>query len=71
MLRARFPIMAFTVRFKNKTTNAYAEVQYQAGAVLPKVNDRIISPFNDEKWINVIDIEGQISGSPYEILVQE
>jgi hypothetical protein len=63
--------MAFTVRFKNKTTGSYADVQYQSGAVLPKFNDRIISPFNDEKWITVIDVVGQISGSPYEIVIQE
>jgi hypothetical protein len=63
--------MPFTVRFKTRRTNASIDVQYQAGAVLPKVNDRIISPFNDEKWITVIDVVGQVSGSPYEIIVQE
>jgi hypothetical protein len=62
--------MPFTVRFKNRTTNASADVAYQAGAVLPQVNDRIINPFNDEKWTTVVDIAGQVSGSPYEIIVQ-
>jgi hypothetical protein len=42
----------------------------QAGAVLPNVNDRIISPFNDVKWTTVVDIAGQVLGKPYEIIVQ-
>jgi hypothetical protein len=63
--------MAFTVRFKNRKTNAFVEVPYQAGAILPQVQDRIASPFDDEKWITVVDVIGQVSGSPYEIHVQE
>ena len=64
-------IMAFTVRFKNRKTNAFVEVPYQAGAILPQVQDKIASPFDDEKWITVVDVIGQVSGSPYEIHVQE
>jgi hypothetical protein len=63
--------MAFTVRFKNRKTNAFIEVQYQAGAVLPKLHDKISSPFAEQKWTTVVDVVGQVSGSPYEIHVQE
>ena len=63
--------MAFTVRFKNRKTNTFVEVAYQAGAVLPKLQDKIVSPFSEEKWITVVDVVGQVSGSPYEIHVQE
>jgi hypothetical protein len=63
--------MAFTVRFKNRKTNAVIEVPYESGAVLPKLQDKIASPFGDQKWITVVDVVGQVSGSPYEIHVQE
>jgi|HubBroStandDraft_6_1064221.scaffolds.fasta_scaffold3277957_1 hypothetical protein len=63
--------MAFTVRFKNRKTNAVIDVQYQAGAILPNLHDRICSPFAEQTWTTVVDVVGQVSGSPYEILVQE
>lgn len=63
--------MAFTVRFKNRKTNTFADVSYQAGAILPTLQDKIASPFSEEKWITVVDVVGQVSGSPYEIHVQE
>jgi hypothetical protein len=63
--------MPFIVRFKNVKTGAYKDVLYKLGDVLPKVGDRIISPFNEEKWIAVVNIVGQVSGSPYEIDLKE
>ena len=59
------------MRFKNRKTNAFIEVSYEPGAVLPKLQDKIASPFGDQKWITVVDVVGQVSGSPYEIHVQE
>jgi hypothetical protein len=46
---------------------AYKDVPNKPRDVPPRVGDRIISLFDEEKWITVANIVGQISGSPYEI----
>ena len=61
--------MSILVTFRKQLTNETLEVEYPEGKTLPQVNDRIVSPFDDDNVVTVIEVIRDAPRHCYEIKI--
>ena len=63
--------MSVTVHFKDTSTNKITSLEYEMGAVIPKLGDYIVSPFNADRIALVSQVTGDGKRNPFSILCAE
>jgi hypothetical protein len=63
--------MSVTVHFKDTSTNKITSQEYQIGAVIPKLGDHIVSPFNADRSALVSEVTGDGKRQPFSVLCAE
>jgi hypothetical protein len=63
--------MSVTVHFKDTSTNKITSLEYQIGAVIPKLGDHIVSPFNENRSALVSEVIGDGKRQPFSVLCAE
>jgi hypothetical protein len=62
--------MSILVTFRKQLSNETREVEYSEGMSLPRVNDRIVSPFDDDSLVTVIEVFSDAPRNCYEIQIR-
>jgi hypothetical protein len=63
--------MSVTVHFKDGSSNKVTSLEYQIGAVIPKLGDHIVSPFNPDRTALVSEVTGDGKRQPFSVLCAE
>ena len=63
--------MSVTVHFKDTSTNEITSLEYEMGAVIPKLGDYIVSPFNTDRTALVSEVAGDGKRQPFSVLCAE
>ncbi len=63
--------MSVTVHFKDTSTNEITSLEYEMGAVIPKLGDYIVSPFNADRTALVSEVAGDGKRQPFSVLCAE
>ena len=63
--------MSVTVHFKDSSTNKITSLEYEAGAVIPRKGDYVVSPFNAERTALVSDVSGDGKRIPFSVICAE
>ena len=63
--------MSVTVHFKDSSTNQITSLEYESGAVIPKLGDHIVSPFNVDRSALVSEVTGDGKRQPFSVLCAE
>jgi hypothetical protein len=62
--------MSILVTFRKQLSNETREVEYSEGMSLPRVHDRIVSPFDDDSLVTVIEVISDAPRNCYEIQIR-
>jgi hypothetical protein len=62
--------MSVTVKYKKKTTDETRDMEYHQGMTLPRVGDRIVSPFDSERFVTVVEVIKDAPRNCYEIHIE-
>jgi len=63
--------MSVTIHFKDTSTNEITSQEYEKGAVIPKMGDYIVSPFNADRTALVSEVAGDGKRNPFSVLCAE
>jgi|HubBroStandDraft_5_1064220.scaffolds.fasta_scaffold1250362_1 hypothetical protein len=63
--------MSVTVKYKKQTTDETLDMEYHRGMLLPKAGDRIVSPFNNTRFVTVVKVTSDVPRNCYEIQIDE
>ena len=63
--------MSVTVHFKDTSTNKIMSLEYEIGAVIPKLGDHIVSPFNADRAALVSEVTGDGKRQQFSVLCAE
>ncbi len=63
--------MSVTVHFKDTSTKKITSLEYEKGAVIPKMGDHIVSPFNSDRTALVSEVTGDGKRNPFSVLCAE
>jgi len=55
--------MSVTVHFKDTSNKKITSLEYEIGAVIPKMGDHILSPFNADRTALVSEVTGDGKGA--------
>jgi hypothetical protein len=63
--------MSVTVKYRKKKTDETQDMEYHQGMPLPKVGDRIVSPFDNTRFVTVVKVISDAPRNCYEIQIEE
>ncbi len=63
--------MPITVRYKKQTADESLDIEYRPEMLLPKPGDRVVSPFNNTRFVTVVNVTRDAPRNCYEIQIDE